>query len=92
MVSSKLVLNDTLTNNNLVEKISSFGWNLSSIDGHSYVEIYEALEKNFNNNLPRLIIAKTIKGKGVSKFENNNDWHHSALSEKIYEESLKELE
>ena len=84
--------NDILTNNNLVEKMSSFGWNLSSIDGHSYVEIYQALEKNFNNNLPRLIIAKTIKGKGVSKFENNNDWHHSALSEKIYEESLKELE
>ena len=84
--------NDILTNNNLVEKMSSFGWNLSSIDGHSYLEIYQALEKNFNNNLPRLIIAKTIKGKGVSKFENNNDWHHSALSEKIYEESLKELE
>lgn len=84
--------NDILTNNNLVEKISSFGWNLSSIDGHSYNEIHESLEKNLNNNLPKIIIAKTIKGKGVSKFENNNEWHHSTLSEKIYEESLKELE
>ena len=83
--------NDILINNNLVEKVSSFGWNLSSIDGHSYTDIYQALEKNFNNNLPKVIIAKTIKGKGVSKFENNNDWHHSTLSEKIYEESLKEL-
>ena len=46
------------------------------------MEIYQALEKNFNNNLPKIIIAKTIKGKGVSKFENNNDWHHSTISEK----------
>ena len=38
-----------------------------------------------------MIIAKTIKGKGVSFMENNNDWHHGRLTKKLYLEALKEL-
>ena len=40
---------------------------------------------------PTVIIANTIKGKGFSFSENNNDWHHSVLSKSFYEKAIKEL-
>ena len=41
---------------------------------------------------PKLLIANTIKGKGISFSENNNDWHHAVLTKNLYEKALKELE
>ena len=41
---------------------------------------------------PKAIIANTIKGKGFSFSENNNDWHHSILTKSFYEKAIKELE
>lgn len=80
-----------LKNDNLEEKIKSFGWNTISIDGHSIDEIKLALKKNFNNDKPIMIIAKTIKGKGIPEFENDNKWHHATLTEEIYLRSLAKL-
>ena len=42
-------------------------------------------------NKPKAIIAKTIKGKGFSFSENDNNWHHKVLSKSVYEQALKEL-
>ena len=41
--------------------------------------------------MPTAIIAKTVKGKGISFMENNNDWHHGRLTKKLYKEAIKEL-
>jgi len=83
---------EILDTSDLGEKWRSFGWNVLEIDGHSIPEIDDAFNKKFNNNKPKLILAKTIKGKGVSFFENDNKWHHSILSNSLYEEAISEIE
>jgi len=59
----------------------AFGWNAIQIDGHNYYEIDTALTcAEGSQNAPTVIIAKTIKGKGVSFLENAEGWHGKALS------------
>lgn len=60
----------------------------SVIDGHNYVEIEEMLE---NKSGEDFIFAKTIKGKGISFMENNNEWHYRSPEKEEYEKALKEL-
>lgn len=75
---------------NLKSKFISFGCNTIEIDGHNLSKLHSSfLKKNFNK--PKVIIAKTIKGKGVKLFENDNNWHHSIITKKIYKEIVKEL-
>ena len=58
----------------------------------SYVEeIYDFLVTNKNNQKPNIAICETIKGKGVSFIENNNDWHHTVLTKKNYDIAINEL-
>ena len=76
---------------NLAKKWKSFGWNVIEVDGHDINEIYRALKKVFDNSFPKVLIAKTIKGKGFGFSENNNNWHHAVLTQKQYEEAIKEL-
>ncbi len=61
----------------LAEKWLSFGWDVAEIDGHSYVEILKAFSdfRNRNSKKPLMIIAHTVKGKGVSFMENKPMWH-----------------
>ena len=72
-------------------KWKSFNWTTSIIDGHDLNQINLAFEKNLSD-YPNVIIAKTIKGKGVSMFENNNSWHHAVVTKKIYDEAILEIE
>ena len=76
--------------NPFTDKWKSFGWNVVEIDGHNHSEIYKSIS-NIDSELPTMIIANTIKGKGVSFMENNHKWHHGGISDEIYEKSLKEL-
>lgn len=70
----------------------AFGWNAIVIDGHNYDEIHQAYTRaQQGNGAPTLIVAKTIKGKGVSFLENVNGWHGKALSPEQEEKALKEL-
>lgn len=78
--------------NNLRDKWNAFGWHTEEVDGHDFV----ALEKTFDNlkhinDKPKVIIANTIPGKGVKKFENNYKWHGKAPNKEEMEEALKEL-
>jgi len=73
------------------QKFISFGWNVLEIDGHDIGEIYDALLKETVPGKPTAIVAHTIKGKGFSFSENNNDWHHKILSKSQYELALTEL-
>ena len=65
-------------------KFKSFGWNVKKINGHSLKEIEAVFSKKYKNNKPTCIIAKTIKGKGVSFMENKVLWHYRSPSLKEY--------
>jgi len=74
------------------KKFESFGFNVINIDGHNYEEILDALKKaKETKNKPTAIIAKTIKGKGVSYMENIADWHGKAPNEEEFNLAMKEL-
>ena len=75
---------------NLKKKWQGFGWNTVSCDGHNFQKIERALTEK-KKNKPLAIIAKTIKGHGVSFMEKNNDWHHGRLTKKIFQDSIKKL-
>lgn len=75
----------------MTAKWEKFGWDVKEIDGHNIREILNGLESNIKIDQPRAIIAKTIKGKGFSFSESNNNWHHNVLSSSIYEQAIAEL-
>ena len=74
------------------EKFKSFGFQIIKIDGHNIDEILKAFEVARNiKDKPVCIIAKTIKGKGVSYMENQVSWHGKAPDEEQYKIAMKEL-
>ena len=82
--------NNQISNSvNLASKWKSFGFEVINVDGHNINQLIEAFEKK--TAFPKILIAKTIKGKGFSFSENNNEWHHKVLTSNTYNEALKEL-
>ena len=76
----------------LKDKWRAFGWEVQEIDGHNFEEIERALsEPPLAKEKPMVIIAKTIKGKGWKRAENNNLFHYKAPSKEEYEEAINEL-
>ncbi len=75
----------------LDEKWKSFGWNVCSVDGHNILELYNAFTECNVKNKPKVVIANTVKGKGISFMENNNDWHHNRLTKAHYDQALQEM-
>ncbi len=74
------------------KRISSFGWKTIVLDGHSIPEILAAYEKAVDaDGQPVMLIAKTIKGKGISFIENKDGWHGKALNREQCDRALKEL-
>ena len=76
----------------LVDKWEAFGWDTYRINGHNMEEIMSTLLIPKHSVKPRLIIADTIKGKGVSFMEGNKSWHGIAPSENDLNKALTELE
>jgi transketolase len=74
----------------LVLKWTSFGWNAVGVDGHDVRDIYRGLISEDCTGRPKVLIAKTVKGKGVSFMEHNNEWHHNRLTKASYEKALLE--
>lgn len=76
----------------LAEKWRAFGWDVQVIDGHDMAQILEAVEKAQKvKGKPQMIVAETIKGKGVSFMENQAGWHGSAPKPEETEKALAEL-
>lgn len=74
-------------------KWRSFGWEVLEIDGHDMAAILEALDKaDTIKDKPTVIIASTVKGKGVSFAENQVGFHNSALTKEQYDQALSELQ
>ena len=75
------------------EKFAAFGWNVITINGHDYDEIEAAFAAAKNcTDKPTVIIAKSVKGKGVSFMENQVGWHGSAPNAEQYQAAMAELE
>ena len=75
----------------LDEKLKAFNWDVQVIDGHDINEIYESIEKAKKAQKPAVIIANTVKGKGVSFMENNAGWHVKAPNKEQFDLAMAEL-
>ncbi len=77
----------------LDEKFAAFGWSVRHVDGHDVEELESCLQSiPFESNKPSLIMAHTIKGKGVSFMENDKKWHHGVPNDKEYHLAMRELQ
>jgi transketolase len=75
----------------LAGKYRLFGWDVREIDGHDIDQIVAAFDAPREAGKPRVLVAHTVKGKGISFMENNNEWHHNRLTKANYELALAEL-
>ena len=84
---------DVMPSEPLDKKFEAFGMNVIKIDGHNFEEIRDAFAKAKEcKGKPTVILAKTIKGKGVSYMENQAGWHGKAPNDEQYEQAEKELD
>lgn len=72
--------------------LEAFGCDTIEADGHNLEELLAVLGNPKKDGSPKAVVAHTVKGKGISFMEGNNDWHHNRLTEKQYLEAMKELE
>ena len=83
---------DVITVTPIDEKFASFGWDVTVIDGHDFEEIAAAVEKaKKTEGKPQAIIAKTVKGKGVSFMEDQAGWHGKAPNDEQAKQAVEEL-
>lgn len=83
---------DRFDSGSLIPKWEAFGWNVIEIDGHNMEEILTALDQaDTVKDKPTVIVAHTVKGKGVSFAENVVSYHNGMLTEETYAQALKEL-
>lgn len=83
---------ETMKMDPLAAKWAAFGWNTVEIDGHDMAQILDSLAAAASTtDRPTVILARTVKGKGVSFMENNNEWHQKAPSDEEYRAALAEL-
>lgn len=86
-------IEETMRISSWASKWESFGWHVDEIsDGHDVDEVCKVLKQENDKNVPRLVIANTVKGKGVSIMENNPDWHFKMPNRRELKVFMKELE
>lgn len=80
------------TGTELVDRWSAFGWEVLEMDGHDMVDILDTMEKAHKpNGQPKVVIAHTVKGKGVSYMENDFTWHSRVPTDEELETAMREL-
>lgn len=84
-------IEETMPLEPIVDKWQAFGWHVQEVDGHNVQQLLEAYGNCPLNGRPSVIIAHTIKGKGVSFMEGNMSWFCKVLDEEAYALSMKEL-
>ena len=84
-------VSDTMDLEPLVDKLLAFGWNVSVADGHNIDELVNTLDKNINLDKPHIVVAHTIKGKGVSFMEDKTTFHYNPPSDDELELAKKEI-
>ncbi|MFI3250426.1 MAG: transketolase [Eubacteriales bacterium] len=85
-------IEDCMDNSPLDLKFQAFGWETMNVDGHNVEELDKAFQKaRTTKGKPFAILAKTVKGKGVSFMENNVDWHGAPPNDEQYAKAVAEL-
>ena len=83
---------DVLKLEPLADKWRAFGWAVREINGHDMTEIVAALEAlPYADDIPSMLIAHTVKGKGVSFAEDTHLWHQNIIDYEVYQKALAEL-
>jgi transketolase len=76
----------------LQEKFTAFGWSVRNVDGHDLTALSDILcATPFETGKPNMIIANTVKGKGVSYMEHEAKWHHGVPNDQQHEQAIAEL-
>lgn len=81
-----------MRSNPLSTKYRAFNWDVLEVNGNNMGDVVKVLTKPNDTNKPRLIIANTVKGKGISAAENRADWHHKIPTATEYQAGLQELD
>lgn len=81
---------DVISQNNLADRFRVFGWDAYEIDGHNFKDLSKAFKQK-NTNKPIVIIAHTIKGKGVSFMEDKVEWHYKSPTKDQLLEAVTEI-
>ena len=82
--------NEVINQEPILDKWRSFGWDVKEVDGHNFEQLFEALTSTHEK--PRVIIAHTIKGKGISFMEDKLEWHYKSPNDDEYKEAIDEIE
>jgi transketolase len=78
----------------IAEKLTAFGFETKEVDGHDEAALDEAIQGLLHSSRtgPKAVVARTVKGKGISFMENNNRWHYTRLTPETYAAALAELQ
>lgn len=82
--------NEVINQEPIADKWRAFGWDVYEINGHDFSELINSIYQSHSK--PKVIIANTVKGKGVSFMENNLDWHYKSPNQEQYDLAIKEIE
>jgi transketolase len=74
----------------VADKWKAFGWEVDRVNGHNFSEVTGALKKSANGR-PKIIIAETVKGQGISFMENEMKWHYFIVTDELKKKALREL-
>jgi transketolase len=83
---------DVCSNEPLDAKFAAFGWHVQSADGHDLHALVDVLKQSAPAGKPRVVIAHTIKGRGVSFMEDMGKWHHGVPNDEEYARALGEID
>jgi transketolase len=83
---------DVCSNEPVDEKFHAFGWTVRTVDGHDVKQLTDVLSLPAESNRPTIVIANTIKGRGVSFMEDVVKWHHGVPTSAEYESAVAELD
>ena len=81
-----------MSNDPLDAKFAAFGWAVRTVNGHDYAQLTEALTKPTPVGQPLVVIANTVKGRGVSFMENVGKWHHGVPSAEELQQAMADLD
>jgi len=84
-------LDEIMSLGDIAAKLRAFGWTVSTIDGHDFVDIARGLAEAAGD-VPHFIVADTVKGRGVSFMEDVMHWHHHPISDDEFAQAMGELE
>ena len=85
-------LEEVMPMGNIGEKFAAFGWRVLECDGHDIGQLSDTLDQaRERTGRPTMVIAKTVKGKGVSFMEGKNTWHGKAIGDEDYQRAMAEL-